>query len=94
MRYIKGVVTLKLDTEACTGCGMCVQVCPHRVFELREKKAVVGDRDACIECGGCSGNCPADAISVSAGVGCAKGLINTALGRGGDCCCSGECCSE
>ncbi|MFW5959891.1 MAG: 4Fe-4S binding protein [Chitinivibrionales bacterium] len=58
------------------------------------RKLIKFNRDACIECGACSSNCPADAISVSAGVGCAKGLINTALGLGGDCCCSGECCSE
>ena len=32
MRYLKNVATLRHDEEKCTNCGMCVVVCPHRVF--------------------------------------------------------------
>ena len=28
MRYLKGVVTLRLDVELCNGCRVCTQVCP------------------------------------------------------------------
>ena len=58
------------------GCGRCMEVCPHQVFELTEKRAVISDLDACMECGACARNCPAAAIRVDAGVGCASGLIN------------------
>ena len=75
-RYLKGVVTLELDQEACIGCGRCLEVCPHQVFSLAEKKSSLRDRDACMECGACALNCPVKAITVDAGVGCATGLIN------------------
>jgi len=75
-RYLEGVATLEYNRERCVGCGRCVDVCPHQVFEMEQKKAVLLDKDACMECGACALNCPATAISVDAGVGCATGLIN------------------
>ncbi|MDD5089936.1 MAG: mercury methylation ferredoxin HgcB [Candidatus Wallbacteria bacterium] len=96
LRYLSGVVTLKLDTDKCIGCGMCLNVCPHAVFSLDHGKAHITDKDACMECGACAKNCPAAAIKVNSGVGCATGLLYQALGVKSDCCCSGEsgCCSE
>jgi NAD-dependent dihydropyrimidine dehydrogenase PreA subunit len=88
MIYLKDVVTLAMEQDECVGCGMCLLVCPHAVFSLDNGAALIQDRDACIECGACSMNCPADAISVRPGVGCAAAVINTALGRKGDSCCS------
>jgi NAD-dependent dihydropyrimidine dehydrogenase PreA subunit len=85
--YLRDVTTLRLDPEACVGCGDCVTVCPREVLELRGGVAAVRDRDACIECGACALNCAAGALTVRAGVGCATGIINGLLGRGGDCCC-------
>lgn len=79
LRYLKNVVTLELDGEKCSGCGMCVQVCPHAVFVIGNGKAEIVDRDACMECGGCEMNCPAEAINVQAGVGCATGIIIGAI---------------
>ena len=87
--YLKDVVTLQLDGEACTGCAMCATVCPRGVFEISHSKARVADRDSCIECGACALNCPAGAVSVRAGVGCATAIINSMLGiKTSDCCCS------
>lgn len=68
-KYIKNVVTLKLDIEKCVGCGLCVTVCPHNVFAIENKKAIIVNKDNCIECGGCMNNCEPKAISVSQGVG-------------------------
>lgn len=85
--YLKNVVTLKMDSSKCTGCGMCLDVCPHGVFEMNAKSARIIHRDACMECGACSRNCPAGAISVDSGVGCAAAVINSLLGRTGECCC-------
>jgi ferredoxin len=91
-RYLENVATLELSRDICTGCGRCVEVCPHQVFELAGASARVVDRDACIECGACRMNCPYDAIQVDAGVGCASGLLHEWLrdrklaGSGGSCC--------
>lgn len=92
-RYLKDVATLKLDQPTCIGCGRCLEVCPHQVFSLAEKKASIADLNACMECGACALNCPVKAIAVDSGVGCASGMINEwlqerKLGKlgGGNCC--------
>lgn len=87
MIYLKDVVTLALDEDRCTGCGMCLLVCPHAVLRMNERHVKIENRDACMECGACAMNCPTGALSVDAGVGCAAAVINAALGREGDCCC-------
>ena len=86
MKYMDNVTTLELNEDRCTGCGMCIEVCPHTVFVLDNGRARVADRDACMECGACAKNCPADAIYVQVGVGCAQAVINSALGRKSSCC--------
>lgn len=96
LRYLKNVVTLRLDPSRCTGCGMCVEVCPHGVFQMKNGKAMIVDRDACMECGACEKNCAFGAISVRAGVGCAAALIHGVI-QGGEptCGCSGSgCCGN
>jgi NAD-dependent dihydropyrimidine dehydrogenase PreA subunit len=91
-RYLHNVTTLELDGAACIGCGRCLEVCPHQVFAIGNRKAAFIDRDACMECGACQKNCPASAITVDAGVGCASGIINEWLRErtlrvpGGSCC--------
>ena len=91
--YINGVVTVSLDRNTCTGCGICTSVCPHDLFVIEAGKASITDRDICIECGACALNCPVKALSVDAGVGCASGMINEWLdsfnlrGRSGGGCC-------
>lgn len=97
MHYLKNVATLELNMDKCTGCGICLDVCPHSVLGLADKKAVILDRDACMECGACSMNCPFEAISVDSGVGCAQALLRASI-TGGEatCGCSGDkggaCC--
>jgi len=85
--YLKDVVTLRLSQEKCIGCGMCLIVCPHSVFVMKDGRVGIEDRDACMECGACAMNCPAEAISVQSGVGCAAAVINSMLGRESSSCC-------
>lgn len=95
-RYLKNVVTLKLHEEKCTGCGMCINVCPHGVFRILEGKSHIVEKDLCMECGACARNCPFSAIEVQKGTGCAYAIIVGKLtGTEPDCSCSGEnknCC--
>lgn len=92
LRYLTGVVTLRLDACKCTGCGMCPTVCPHGVLTVNDRRARIVDRDACIECGACARNCPAEALTVKAGVGCASAIIHGWLtGEEPSCDCGGSC---
>jgi len=94
LQYLKNVVTLSLADDRCIGCGMCAEVCPHRVFNVEDRKAKIVDRDSCIECGACALNCPTEAIQVEAGTGCASAIIKSWF-TGGEPVCGcgdGECC--
>ncbi len=95
LQYLQNVSTLALDTEKCSGCRMCTQVCPHAVFTIENKRARIIDPDACMECGACAKNCSSEAITVEAGVGCAVAIIVGAL-RGTEPDCGGKsstsCC--
>ena len=81
MVYLKDVVTLEVNRDACTGCGMCLEVCPHAVLALEDRRVRIRNRDACMECGACARNCPVGAVSVEAGVGCTAAVINGLLNR-------------
>lgn len=75
MEYIKDVARIELDQDKCTGCGFCIEVCPHNVIEINNRLAYLTNKDRCIECGACSMNCPTGAIDVETGVGCAHAIL-------------------
>lgn len=93
--YLKGVSTLRLEDSSCIGCGMCINVCPHEVFILKDSKVEIIDKDRCMECGACARNCPVSAIGVKSGVGCAYAIIVGRLkGSEPNCSCrtNEDCC--
>jgi ferredoxin len=93
LRYIDNVVTLKLDAEACVGCGACTLVCPHGVLAMNGRKVGIVDLNGCMECGACARNCPSGALSVTPGVGCAAYIIQVWLkGRQKASCGGPGCC--
>ena len=53
LRYLANVVTLDLDEKVCNGCGMCVTVCPHRVFKIAPREARTHGDESCSDCGAC-----------------------------------------
>ena len=93
--------TLRYFESLCVNCGMCLDVCPHAVFEAGPEVVRLARADACMECGACRRNCPTGAIAVDSGVGCAAALIRAALtggeptcgpsdgSPGGSACCGG-----
>ncbi len=52
-------------SEACTGCGVCYDICPGDVLRMDEEKgvSVVEYPDECWHCGACRLECGFDAIS-------------------------------
>lgn len=56
-----------LDEETCTGCGICVDVCPEDVLRSDEdrKKAYIAYPEDCLGCGVCAWFCPQECIEVS-----------------------------
>ncbi|MCL2060633.1 MAG: 4Fe-4S binding protein [Oscillospiraceae bacterium] len=94
LKYLKNVVSLSYVSEKCVGCGKCLEVCPHGVFDLDGTKARIVQKDFCMECGACALNCPSGAIEVNAGVGCAAAMIiSWFTGKEPSCDCGdGECC--
>jgi NAD-dependent dihydropyrimidine dehydrogenase PreA subunit len=94
-RYLRNVATLQYDISRCIGCRLCIEVCPHNVFRMTNKKAEIADLDSCMECGACVLNCETGALAVDHGVGCAAAVISGFLkGTEPACDCggSGNCC--
>ncbi|MFC1513199.1 nitroreductase family protein [Thermodesulfobacteriota bacterium] len=56
-------VSTLIDADLCTGCGLCVAVCPADTIELKDGKAVVSGAHS-IACGHCAAICPTKAIRV------------------------------
>ncbi len=52
-----------IDKEKCTGCARCIEACPPRAIELRDRTASI-DEEFCEECGLCAAECKAGAISI------------------------------
>ena len=56
-------MVVKIDSDACTGCGLCVDECPTDAISLNDDVASV-DEGLCTDCGICVDVCPTDAISI------------------------------
>jgi NAD-dependent dihydropyrimidine dehydrogenase PreA subunit len=54
-----------IDTDKCTGCGVCVEDCPNEVLVMKDDRSSVSDADECVECGVCVDNCPEEAITLA-----------------------------
>lgn len=58
-------VTTTIDEELCTGCGLCVQICPSKALSMQNGKAAVTGKQS-LNCGHCMAICPEGAIQVGA----------------------------
>lgn len=57
-------MAISIDRDLCTGCGLCVEICPFNGVKLDEENIAVL-LDACTECGACVDECPVEAISIT-----------------------------
>ena len=85
------VNTLEFFPALCTGCGACVDVCPHAVFAQKGRTVTLERPAACMECGACQLNCPFDAIQVESGVGCATAMFRAAILKQDEATCGESC---
>ena len=51
-----------IDQARCTGCGVCVQLCPTRAVAVRAHLATIVRPQACTYCELCETYCPEGAI--------------------------------
>jgi len=50
-----------IDSNDCSGCGICVEECPNNAITLVQDIAIL-DQDNCIRCGICHSACPREAV--------------------------------
>ena len=60
----KALITYSIDPEKCTGCGLCIKVCPTQATSGEKKKAHTIDNNKCTRCGACIESCKFEAINV------------------------------
>ncbi|WP_188203036.1 2-oxoglutarate ferredoxin oxidoreductase subunit delta [Thermococcus camini] len=67
----EGVVEIDVDTFLCKGCGVCVEMCPRKVFEWSKELSEKGvhypvpvNAEKCVKCKLCELLCPDFAIAV------------------------------
>jgi len=53
----------RIDRDACTGCGDCVNVCHANALVMQKLKAVMERAADCDYCTDCEAVCPASAIT-------------------------------
>lgn len=61
-----------VDWDICTGCGICLEVCPKQLYDwvetsnhpISEKKAFPARELDCVQCYKCETQCPAQAIRI------------------------------
>ncbi len=82
-KYLDNTAILSLNAEKCSGCGRCINVCPHSVLVINNGLAHIVKPDSCMECGACVKNCPEKALFTNPddGCGCAAYIIASWVAR-------------
>lgn len=68
---------IKVLTDKCYGCKVCIPSCPFGIIEVIDKKAVI--KDGCNLCGACASACKFKAIEINRDV---KAKIDKSLYKG------------
>jgi NADH:ubiquinone oxidoreductase subunit F (NADH-binding) len=61
----KALITFTIDVIKCTGCGVCIGLCPREAISGEKRKPHVLNQEKCIRCGLCRENCKFEAIKLS-----------------------------
>jgi DNA-directed RNA polymerase subunit D len=55
---------IEIDEKKCNLCNKCVEACPKKILEIKNKKLTIKDIEECTLCKSCVENCDQDAIKV------------------------------
>jgi ferredoxin len=57
---------IRLNSEKCNGCGLCISVCKDFSIEIKDRKVELAENPlfGCIACGHCMAICPNSAIEI------------------------------
>lgn len=56
------LVSYNIETEKCSGCGVCVKNCPVEAIQGEKKKTHIINHEICVKCGKCITSCSFDAV--------------------------------
>ncbi len=59
--------TVSINKELCTGCGVCIKLCPQQILYLDKNTntCAVSDQSRCDKLRGCERRCPTGAIKIN-----------------------------
>jgi len=59
-------VSIELDMDRCTGCGICENLCPASIYKVEAGKSRIKEEKIsyCFVCRACEVSCPTQAIAV------------------------------
>jgi len=63
-KVCKPLLTYIIDTDKCTGCGLCRLKCPEAAIIGAKRECHCIDEELCVRCGICIDNCKFDAIYI------------------------------
>jgi NADPH-dependent glutamate synthase beta subunit-like oxidoreductase len=70
LQFQPEIAEIELNQDLCSGCGVCVAVCPYDAAKLEKSEEdllAVIDKNKCKRCGLCRAACPAGAITIQDG---------------------------
>ena len=65
--YVKEIPDIEVNEDLCSGCAVCIGLCPYGALSLKEGKdhpVAVIDKLKCKRCGSCVTACPSTAITI------------------------------
>ena len=60
----KNLFYYEIDSDACTGCQVCMKKCPQEAISGEKKEPHAIDQEKCIKCGICYDACKFDAVAI------------------------------
>lgn len=75
------MIEIRVDEEACNGCGLCVKDCPMGVFELKDSVSSPVHPENCMGCLSCHEICPAQALEHRGVVPCRRMYVSMKVCR-------------
>jgi heterodisulfide reductase subunit A len=60
----RGAAFAEIDEKKCSGCGICIELCPYNAIKKNEIGISSADNTLCGGCGVCAASCPERAITI------------------------------